>query len=95
MKFRTPRPFWEEYLQLPRAIQAKARKTFKLFRKGAEHPPHHPSLRIRKMGGHADIWEGHVTLDYVFTFHFETEPETGETICVFRRIGTHDIYRNP
>lgn len=56
---------------------------------------HHPSLRIRKMQGYADVWEGHITMQYVFTFHIEKDPKTGETIYVFRTVGTHDIYRNP
>jgi mRNA-degrading endonuclease YafQ of YafQ-DinJ toxin-antitoxin module len=47
------------------------------------------------MVGHPGIWEGHVTLDYVFTFHVENDPATGETIFVFRNIGTHGIYRRP
>jgi mRNA interferase RelE/StbE len=60
-----------------------------------EPPPFHPSLRIRKMQGHPDIWEGHVTRDYVFTFHVDKDPESGEAIFVFRNIGTHEIYRSP
>jgi len=36
-----------------------------------------------------------VTLQYVFTFHVEEDPNTGETIYVFRNIGSHDIYHNP
>lgn len=45
----------------------------------------HPSLRVKKIKGTQDRWEGSVTIKYRFTFHFE-----GETI-VFRSIGTHDI----
>jgi len=47
------------------------------------------------MQGHSDIWEGHVTREYVFTFHIEQDPDTGETIFVFRNIGIHEIYRSP
>ena len=47
------------------------------------------------MQGHPDIWEGHVTRQVVFTFHIEQDPDSGETIYVFRNIGTHDIYRRP
>lgn len=62
---------------------------------GAQPPSFHPSLRIRKMRGYESTWEGRVTLGYVFTFHIEHDPETGETIYVFRNIGKHDIYRSP
>lgn len=95
MKYRATEPFWEAYAQLPSAIKQKARQAFQLFQQGAENPPFHPSLRIRKMQGHPRIWEGHITLQYVFTFHIEKDPATGETIYVFRNIGTHEIYRHP
>lgn len=95
MKFQPTESFWVAYAQLPPDIKDRARRAFDLFRVGAAQPPFHPSLRIRKMQGRPDIWEGHITLQYVFTFHLETEPTTGELIYVFRAIGTHEIYRNP
>jgi len=95
MKYRAVEPFWASYARLPLEVKTKAEAAFRLFQQGAGQPPFHPSLRIRKMAGHPGIWEGHVTLDYVFTFHVENDPATGETIFVFRNIGTHDIYRKP
>ncbi len=95
MKYRPTEPFWKAYAQLPPRVKEQARQAFRLFQQGAENPPFHPSLRIRKMQGHPNIWEGHITLEYVFTFHIEEDPDTGETIYVFRNIGTHDIYRRP
>jgi hypothetical protein len=47
------------------------------------------------MQGRPNIWVGHVSLGTVFTFHIEQEPDTGETVYVFRHIGSHEIYRNP
>jgi len=76
-------------------IKERAREAFLRFQDGAEDPPFHPSLRVRKMQGHPGIWEGHITLQYVFTFHIEYDPQTGEIIYVFRNIGIHDIYRRP
>ncbi len=95
MKFRAVETFWEAYAALPADVKEHARESFRRFQAGAERPPYHPSLRIRKMQGHSGIWEGHVTLQYVFTFHIEHDAETGEIIYVFRNIGTHDIYRRP
>jgi len=95
MKFKPTEPFWKAYAQLPAGAKEKARWAFLLFREGAEDPPFHPSLRIRKMQGHPGIWEGHVTREIVFTFHIEKDPDTGETTYVFRNIGTHAIYRKP
>jgi hypothetical protein len=95
MKFRPVETFWEAYAALPTDIKERAREAFLRFQDGAARPPFHPALRIRKMQGHPDIWEGHITLQYVFTFHIEQDPQTGELIYVFRNIGTHDIYRRP
>jgi len=51
-------------------------------------------FRIKKMQGHADIWEGHLKINICFTFHYEDDHQS-EKVCVFRRIGTHNIYNNP
>jgi hypothetical protein len=95
MKFRPTQTFWEAYTELPVEVKEQAREAFRRFQQGAERPPFHPSLRIRRMQGHPGIWEGHVTLQHVFTFHIEQDSETGETVYVFRNIGSHDIYRRP
>ena len=71
MKFRPVQTFWEAYAALPADIKEQARAAFQRFQEGAERPPFHPSLRIRKMQGYPGIWEGHVTLQYVFTVHIE------------------------
>jgi mRNA-degrading endonuclease YafQ of YafQ-DinJ toxin-antitoxin module len=95
MKFQPTEPFWKDYARLPDRVRRKAREAFQLFRQGADSPPFHPSLRIRKMEGHAGVWEGHVTRQYVFTFHMETDADTGEPVYVFRSLGTHEAYRRP
>lgn len=52
--------------------------------------------RIKKMQGHSDIWEGHVRgSNLVFTFHLEDNKDNGEKICFLRRVGTHNVYKNP
>lgn len=95
MRFRATGPFWKAYARLPEDVKESARQAFLLFQKGAARPPFHPSLRIRKMQGHPGIWEGHVTLETVFTFHIEEDPDSEEAVFVFRNIGSHDIYRRP
>jgi len=45
----------------------------------------HPSVRVKKIQGTHDRWEGSVTMKYRFTFHFEADT------VVFRSIGTHAI----
>lgn len=49
----------------------------------------HPSSRVKKMQGTKNIWEGSVTMNYRFTFH------KNQTSLFLRRIGTHNILRNP
>ncbi len=92
MRFRKLKQFDTDLINLPEQIQAIARKQFKLFKEN----PRHPSLRVKKMEGFKDIWEGHVTRGYVFTFEWAVDPETGEQIARFRRIGKHnEVYANP
>jgi mRNA-degrading endonuclease YafQ of YafQ-DinJ toxin-antitoxin module len=91
MKYQRGQQFKKDYKALPAELQEAARKSFALFQQDTRHP----SLRVKKMQGHDDIWEGHVTRGCVFTFHWESDPDTGEQIAVFRRIGTHAIYDKP
>ena len=94
MQYRRSRSFRKDYESLPEDIKEVVREKFKLFQ---EHPtpPYHPSLRIKPMKGWRGLFEGHVSLGYVFTFHSDVDPTSGERIIVFRRIGRHDIYKNP
>ena len=91
MKYRRTKRFHDCYDELPDAVKEKTKKAFLLFKDN----PNHPSLRIKKMEGHKDIWEGHVDIHYCFTLHYEKDEDADETICVFRVIGTHKIYDNP
>jgi mRNA-degrading endonuclease RelE of RelBE toxin-antitoxin system len=87
MIYRRTRRFKKSFQRLPQHIQEKAIKAFSLFK----DDPRHPSLRIKKMQGVENIWEGSVDISYRFTFHFDVDEQSGETICVFRNIGPHDI----
>ena len=49
----------------------------------------HPSLRVKPVRGADGIWELSVTMNYRITF------EIREEWAILRRIGTHDILRNP
>jgi len=91
MKFRRLQAFKDDFALLPADIQERTRKQFELFR----NDPFHPSLRLKKMKGHGAIWEGHISEGYVFTMQWDEDPETGEPIATFRRIGKHSIYKKP
>lgn len=56
------------------------------FRKG---------LRIKKMAGYEDIWEMTWADDGRATFEYGTAIAEGEQHIIWRRIGTHDIFKQP
>jgi mRNA-degrading endonuclease RelE of RelBE toxin-antitoxin system len=85
MKIQISRPFDEDYHSLPEVIKERAEKQFALLLEN----PHHPSLQLKKIKGHPNIWEGRVTKSYRFTFQISGE------IYLLRRIGTHDILKTP
>ena len=92
MKYQRSARFKKDYKELSAELQAAVKKAFLLF----QQDPRHASLRVKKMEGFKDLWEGHITLGYVFTFHWETDQKTKEQIAVFRRVGKHDeVYDNP
>lgn len=73
------------YRKLPREIQEQAKRALTLL----QSDPAHPSLGHKKMAGHRDIYEVRVTLNYRMTYR-----RIGDTIYL-RKIGTHDLLRNP
>jgi len=75
--------FQKEYKALSRELQEAFEKKLSLFLDNF----HHPSLRVKRITGTIDRWEGSVTMNYRFTFQFEA----GKVL--FRRIGTHDILK--
>lgn len=85
MTIRTTKRFDQNYAKLPNEIQQLADKQLTLWVENSDHP----SLHIKKMGGYINRWEGRITRRYRFTFEIVNE------IYILRRIGTHDILKNP
>ena len=79
--YRFSKRFKKQYKTLPKEIRQAFNEKLSLFVSDILHP----SLRVKKIQGTKERWEGSVTMKYRFTFHFD-----GETV-VFRSIGTHDI----
>jgi mRNA-degrading endonuclease RelE of RelBE toxin-antitoxin system len=89
MKSRKLAKFDKDFKKLDRQNQQRAAKKLREFLEDTERP----SFSVKKMKGHEDIWEAHVTMRIVFTFEWgEIDGERG---VIFRRIGGHDIYENP
>jgi hypothetical protein len=62
---------------------------------GATEPGFHPRLRVKRMQGHRDIWEMTWAPDGRATFQYGDEVHAGEAHIIWRRIGTHTIFRRP
>ena len=77
--------FQKDFRRLPRDIQAKLPATLERFMSN----PRHPSLHTKKMEGVRDIWELRVSDNYRVTFQFVQEG------VLLRRIGTHNVLRQP
>ncbi|MDO8723046.1 MAG: hypothetical protein Q7J31_12615 [Syntrophales bacterium] len=75
--------FRKDYRALSKDIQESFEIKLPLFLDN----PRHPSLRVKRLVGTPDRWEGSVTMNYRFTFQFT------EGKVLFRRIGIHDILR--
>ena len=79
--YRFSNKFKKQYKSLPYEIRQAFNEKLALFLTDMLHP----SLRVKKIKGVQNRWEGSITMKYRFTFHFD------EDIAVFRAIGTHDI----
>lgn len=55
----------------------------------------HRSLRVKKMQGREDIWEMTWAPDGRATFQYGPSIKDGEPHVIWRRIGTHDIFKRP
>lgn len=77
--------FVRDYKLLHPTIQKKVDKAVLQL----THNLRHPSIRARKLKNQADVWEARVDYHFRVTFRI-----VGDVISV-RRVGTHEIYRNP
>lgn len=85
MKLEFSASFGWDYRRLSRRLQTILEKKLGMFLVNSKHP----SLRMRKMEGFAGIYEARFSKGYRFTFQKE---DYGYFI---RRVGPHDILRNP
>lgn len=79
--YRFTNKFKKEYRTLPKEIQNNFDKKLVLLLENICQP----SLRVKRIQGTKDRWEGSITMKYRFTF------ELHENKAIFRTIGTHDI----
>ncbi len=82
--------FKQAFRSLPKEIQKKAGRTLRLMTEDLSYP----SLGVKKVQGHKDIWEARVDIKYRLTFQYEQAD--GETLCILRNVDNHDeCLKNP
>jgi len=81
--FKFSKRFKKEYNNLPKEIQKAFDEKLSLFLKQTSHP----SLRVKRIQGTKNRWEGSIAMKYRFTFEFIKYG------VLFRAIGTHDILK--
>lgn len=54
-----------------------------------------PSLRVKRLRGYRDIWEMSWAADGRATFSYGVPVREDEPHIVWRRVGSHDIFRHP
>ena len=85
MKVQTSRAFDRDYARLPGRLKDQVDKQLALLLSD----PRHPSLGLKRIRGSEGIWEARITRGYRMTLHV-----IGDTF-VLRRVGTHDVLRQP
>ncbi|OQB75890.1 MAG: hypothetical protein BWX92_02306 [Deltaproteobacteria bacterium ADurb.Bin135] len=85
MKLLFTKTFVRDYRKLPQDIQELTDKQLGLLLSN----PKHRSLNMKKMKDPRDIWEARITMFYRFTF------QVADDTYILRKVGTHDILRNP
>ena len=85
MKVQLSEPFLKNYERLHPTVRKKVDRIIILLAQDIRHP----GIRAKKLINTDDIWEAHVGLHTRLTFRIQGD------ILVFRRVGTHEIYRSP
>jgi hypothetical protein len=96
-------PTHEEYLQFLREYRALPQSQRRAFPKAMQHMvqdlqakrPFRVSLRIQGVQGHSGVFEMTWADDGRATFEYGPEQIPGETHIIWRRIGGHEIFKNP
>ena len=70
-------------------------EALRLFVAGLNDQHFDPRLRVKRMQGHAGVWEMSWAPDGRATFEYGEQMIAGEAHVIWRRIGTHDVFRAP
>jgi len=89
--------FWRDWDRLTPQQQRAFREAIAVFVSGLAggEQAFHPALRVKRVQGHPRIWELTWAPDGRATFEYGQEVRSGEPHVIWRRIGTHSIFRRP
>lgn len=89
--------FWRDYGRLSRADQDAFRRAVELFREGLAADRFHPKLRVHRIDSAPGVWSlsWGSDSDGRATFQYGRSRGGGEAHVIWRRVGTHAIYRRP
>jgi hypothetical protein len=89
--------FWRDWDRLTPQQQRAFRQAVAHFvaDMAADGQSFRPGLRVKRVQGHPRVWEMTWAPDGRATFEYGDEVRSGEPHVVWRRIGTHSIFRRP
>ncbi len=87
--------FLRDWASLDSAQRALFLAALQLFVAGIARQDFDPRLRVKRVQGSAGVWEISWAADGRATFEYGTEVIVGEPHVIWRRIGTHDVFRRP
>lgn len=89
--------FWRDWSKLTPDQQRGFRRALAQFVAdlAADEQSFSPDLRVKRVQGHPRVWEMTWAPDGRATFEYGEEIRAGETHIIWRRIGTHSIFRRP
>lgn len=86
--------FWRDWRSLTPQQQFAFRRVLQQFIADLRSGTLRPALRVKRVQGYPCVWELSWAADGRATFEY-AEEIGGEPHIIWRRIGTHDIFRRP
>lgn len=87
--------FLRDYGNLTAEQAAQWEKALDMFVACLQSNRFEPALRVKRVKGYPGVWEMTWALDGRATFEYGRERRPGDAHVIWRRIGTHDVFRRP
>jgi mRNA-degrading endonuclease YafQ of YafQ-DinJ toxin-antitoxin module len=87
--------FTRDWQRLTRQQQQQFLNALRVFLRCLREQQFEPSLRVKRVKGRPDVWELSWAPNGRATFTYGEAMQSGDTHIIWRRIGTHGIFREP